>query len=537
MLEGRPPVARRNWMILWIIVGLVVALPCCIISAAVAIIVMAFRQQQPAPQASASGDWSAIAKALGITNNSGPAGPNLYEVAQSWTPEERRQHLEEYIFAPHEWPLADSTSLVFQTTRSQIRPDLVAILADPANRPRLATVLDTDPEETWRPRTCLGRAADLLQPPLPADLVPALMVFFADDSADVRADGAYALALVGTGEAIPGIQRALADADSRVVTKTVQGLGRLVYSALPEDADTRRQLFDAVLMVADNAELADEIPQVLIRLDTQRATDYYLTRDLIGGATGNEVRAITAAWVDVDARVPRDRLRELAVALSTGRHEWPATNTKGNAAYLLALHQNPDDLALLRHLAHMAALPGEEAEVSASEVARALVSHQGFHGAISNLSAVSDEELARQPDPVRQAAAVLALSDFVDEEYLEAYFENPDGLDWKDAQEGLRAIGARQHAAIFDQAVGLFGRAMPAANPEVRAQQLADIAASHPDAWDDLDAQWYDTTDSLQLLVAEFILRNPEAFAHYRADPWAPDGDPDPSAAPAVIAH
>ena len=69
-------------------------------------------------------------------------------------------------------------------------------------------------------------------------------------------------------------------------------------------------------------------------------------------------------------------------------------------------------------------------------------------------------------------------------------------------------------------------RAKPSANPTVREQQLADINTATPDAFEEIDNAWYEATGSLYCMVAEYIIRNPEAFAKFRAQPWQPKPAP-----------
>lgn len=505
----------RQLTIVAVVVGTLVLMASCVILGAVAVIVVAIRHQtSAAPVTTATSEWEQFSADL----------QREREAANGWSTEETRERVRDYILATPRVRSYNVAGIVLRSMDQDPSPEVVAVLADPANRTRLREIVPGDDPDDQTSR--LKLATGLLRQPPPPGLVAALAPFLDEADAELRAAAAGELAEVRTPEAMPLIHRALRDPASEVVDATLAGLRWPKLDGSSLEPDQRDALFEAIL-AHDGSEDAFPVASILMELDVERATTHYLAQPLVAEVQSQRVNAIISSWASKDVRVPRERLMELVTALAGGPNSWPAGSTKGDVAYLLALHQHPDDLELLRHYAQSAqerARRSGEGDLSAYMVARGLLTHQGFHGALDTLYGGEIETDDPDANPAmspasRQVAAALGLSYWFDDDGAASVLWALEPGDYADAMAGFHAMGAIEYADVAGQVQALFGRAGPSANATVREQQVAEIEEREGETLAALDEQWAAISTNLDLLAAEYILANPDLFDELRAQP------------------
>lgn len=425
-------------------------------------------------------------------------------LAQEWDDEALRAKIDAWVFAPGQHPASSVDGKVLVGLGDRIHGPLLALLSDPANRPRLARELLVA-DKSKQPSSCFVRATMLLQPPYPDGLVPALVPFLEDESRMTRIAATLRIAMVASPEALPYIERALVDPDDEVAAAPLVALER--YSPLsglsPAALD---RLFPAIQAAAARPALAERVPAVLDKLDRDRTISYYASKDM--DYLANETRGIVKRWREDDVLVPREVLRPLFVALTTPENlSPPACCTVGYTARLIGMHGNPEDLPLLDQVATKTWACRHDSAVEG------LFSYHGYHNFRNEIEWAYWEDEGASFTPVqRQVYALLTLIEYAEGDGFQSYFENTDTADFDRALACLKDIGAKDHAVLLETALDVFGRARPSANPEVRAQQIKDFLVGHPDAFTQLDERWQSTYSPLMTRLIDYIVAHPEEF-------------------------
>jgi hypothetical protein len=173
---------------------------------------------------------------------------------------------------------------------------------------------------------------------------------------------------------------------------------------------------------------------------------------------------------------------------------------------LLGAHRNEEDMAMFeRFLNH----ENENVSRGATEAL------YRFHGY---------SELIRDPWDVvgksgwdaltaaeKHVCAIQELDAEVNNGGFAQYYFNSSGDHWKDAQNGLAAIGARRRHRLMSATVDKFGDSQPAADRGTRTAQLSKLVRKKEDPFNEQDNAWYEIKDeNLDRLIFKYNLAHTE---------------------------
>jgi len=119
-------------------------------------------------------------------------------------------------------------------------------------------------------------------------------------------------------------------------------------------------------------------------------------------------------------------------------------------------------------------------------------------------------ECSMKPFP-RPMRLLFAVDSYMAEVYNgghDQFFFNSTGVVWKDALEGLEAIGSKEAYAIFRRVIGRFTCEIPD-DADARRDMMDEIEDG---LFDEDDQAFYDMTEDLSELENAYIQRNADAF-------------------------
>jgi hypothetical protein len=114
--------------------------------------------------------------------------------------------------------------------------------------------------------------------------------------------------------------------------------------------------------------------------------------------------------------------------------------------------------------------------------------------------------------PQRLALAVRILVDEVCNGGFLQYFVNTSGDHWRDAREGLAAIGAASDCKLLDQVAARFGPHQPSVDRDQRHRQLARIARRSDRPFEAMEKEFYADQQDREVLLLRYIEQHAEAF-------------------------
>jgi HEAT repeat protein len=384
---------------------------------------------------------------------------------------------------------------------SRLHPHLLAILKDPSLRERLLKPTKKD----ILPEAPFNRVCDLFDEAPPGDAVLVLASFADNDSAGIRKDAAIMLGGAGTAGIVVPLRKAMADSDEYVRSYALMGLQRAIKRGglAPE---CPKELFDDVARLLAEGKNADNAADVLLSFDERRAAEFLLS-PIIFTPESKSLHRSLEALSSRKLKAPRDRLLELIRQLEAGSMEYPRTYGLGESLRMLGRHRHPGDNEFLgKRLKH----PQEQA---AEGAAAGLILWHGLDGFTERLSEKMDSKGFAALTPQQQHWETVVMFDSeVNNGGLSQYFFNSSGEHWKIALAGLDAIGAKERAGILREAVALFGAAPPVTVRRERQDQLAKVARQNEKALSALDDRYYKSTESIEVLLTEYVLNHPEAF-------------------------
>ena len=211
---------------------------------------------------------------------------------------------------------------------------------------------------------------------------------------------------------------------------------------------------------------------------------------------------------NANVSVPRERLLEWIEQIRSEKElKYPKEYILCQALRLLGRHRQPDDLRMLESLQEH---PEQSVATGASLGILAWHGVEGFEQRI--VERQQKGGYASLTRPQQHYSAVFMFDAEVRNGGLDQYFVNSSGDQWRDAQEGLKAMNASKHLKVLEKAAAKFGKDGPSTEREARQHQLAKIARADQDAFEALDKRYYAIKEPIEVVANRYALANPDAF-------------------------
>lgn len=357
------------------------------------------------------------------------------------------------------------------------------------------------------PNSAFERICDLLEPFGPPDAVRPLARYMDHKDDDVRKHAALVLGNIGTVEAIPPTLRALEDEDHYVRSYAMMGIRRGM-EAQRCSRDYLNAVFPSLVKLLNRRDgsMSDTAPELLLAIDAERAVSVLLT-DQIFTASNPVLGDIIRAMNQADRKIPHTDLLPLLKALRPLVDNYP--HGREYAAALIAYAFNPD--ASADEVFH------NELSSSNEDVREGAARALAILAGVTNPSDVVFGRVQKSgfdslSPAQRHYFAVLIYDGEVRNGGHSQYFVNSSGDHWKDALEGLTAIGAAERAKILRKATSLFGSDGPSEDNSARHGQLAGFKATQDEALDELDPQYYACKENVDFLLSQYVVTHRTEF-------------------------
>ena len=384
-------------------------------------------------------------------------------------------------------------------------PRALEILRDPSLKDRLIVL--TDHDKSAPPEAPVNRLCEIFDQdaPPPEEAAMLLAPFLHSDSKHIRQNVALIIGSIASPDSLPDLRRALTDADEYVRSFALMGIQRAISGSRIEDS-SKDAFFELVAgMWPDDTSFSvcDSIPLILLQLDRERAIKYLLSDELFS-VRFHPIWRILAAFTEESVEVPRTRLLSIIAGANKEPLEYPMDNVLEQALPLLGAHRNDKDLAMFDIF-----LDHENEDVSRGAVV-ALYRYHRYDDRIRNpWDVVEKNGWEALTVAEKHICAIEELDSEVKNGGFAQYYFNSSGNHWKDAQNGLAAIGAKGRIRLFAATVEMFGDTNPAVDRDARTTQLSRLVRGQEDPFNEQDSAWYKIeNENLDRLMFKYNLTN-----------------------------
>ncbi len=383
-------------------------------------------------------------------------------------------------------------------------PRALEILRDESTHERLAVLTGDENSLPEAPICRLAEIFDQDAPPAPeaADL---LSPFLRSESAEIRKSVALIIGSVGSSQSLPDLQRALTDDDGYVKSYALMGIQRAISGDRIDQAEKSRfyELVAGIWPEDTSFNVCDSIPKILLILDRDRAVERLLQPDLFT-ARFEPVWRILEAFAENSVEVPRVRLLTLIEEASKEPIEYPMDNVLEGALSLLGRHRMAEDLSTLERL-----VEHTNEDVSRGAIKGLYSYHLYFETIRDPWDVVKTDGWNSLTDAEKHICAIEELDGEVNNGGFAQYYFNSGGNHWKDALNGLAAIGATKRHKIMAATIEKFGQAEPSSIRDARNSQLSKVVRKKEDPFNKQDTAWYKTEgEPLDRLMFRYNLAN-----------------------------
>jgi hypothetical protein len=423
------------------------------------------------------------------------------EAAQKWDDKQVEREVRGYVFEEKARGSGWFRKEVLLSLGARTHAAALAVLRDKSVQRKLTKAHG----EGFEREVPIERLCKLLGDRPPEEVIEALGPFLSDPEADARQAAAEVVAKVGTVAIIEPVRKALKDENEYVRSHTLSGLAEAVQAG-HLDEQCKKALFPDVQALMEKRMEADEAAAALIEFDQARAVEFFLSPGFfkVDSETLHDVLEVMA---DRKVPVPRERLLKLAGELEATKLEYPQDYALAATLRLLGQHRQEEDRAFLeKRMDH----PDETVAGGASEGLLA------FHGLEDFEDKLWDLEEKKGWDALSKEQKYLSAVHEVDGEINNGghsqYFSNSSGDHWREALAGMEAMGFKQRAQIFREAVAKFGKGGPSPDRDKRGDQQAKLERKDEKLFDALDDRYYDCKEHVEAYTTRYVIKNAEAF-------------------------
>lgn len=377
-------------------------------------------------------------------------------------------------------------------------PRALEILNDTSSHERLTVLTDSTPWSQEAPICRLTEIFDHDAPP-PPEAADLLSPFLKSPSAVIRKRAAGIIGSVGSSRSLPDLRRALKDEDDYVKSYALMGIQRAIAGERIKGTE-KSQFYELVagMWPEDTSfPVCEKIPTVMLGLDRTRSLDRLLAPDLFTLKFAR-VLSILEAFAEESIEIPRGKL--LILIEDANREPIDTTaGVLGKAVSLLGRYRMQEDVPTLERLADH---PNEK--VARGAIKGLYSYHRYFEAVRDPWEVVDTAGWGALTVPEKHICAINELDGQVNNGGFAQYYFNSTGDHWRDALEGLRAIGATQRHKIMVATLEKFRQSEPSPSRDVRSAQLSKIVRKKEDPFNEQDAAWYkiegELLDRLQFL-------------------------------------
>lgn len=225
------------------------------------------------------------------------------------------------------------------------------------------------------------------------------------------------------------------------------------------------------------------------------------------GAEQENLHFVLEALQLADVKVAKTDLLKILAGWKDKAAEYPGCRVVGQALLMLATVESGKSIEVIDPwLTHSSEKIREDA-TAAKVLAMGLEDPTAF--AWNRLESVGWEGMT---DPQKHVIAVKMMIAEVENGGFSQYFVNGSGDNWRDAVDGLVAIGATADKDLFDQALKLFGPDLPSEDQDLRHEQVAEIANQDEDLFSVVEGPFYEDKNDREVLLLNYMLNHADDF-------------------------
>ncbi len=348
---------------------------------------------------------------------------------------------------------------------------------------------------------CLGEFA-------PAEAVSVVCPLLADGNDDIRYRVAFLLGSIGSDQAAGPVAQILKEDDDHVRSGVLRGILKATNAGRASET-FRRIVFDGVLPLAfRRIDLgADRAARCLLALDHDRAVAV-LTDPTRLVAGQENLHYVLQALREANVTLPEVVLLGILSELEGKATKHPDDTVVGETLLMLATLKSKRGMEEVeRGLTHPSRRVREKAAM-----AKVLAAGLDDPTQAAFWSKLHQIDWGRLSDIQRNVLAVRMLIDEVKNGGFPQYFVNCSGDHWRDAIDGLHAIGADIDRQLLEAAVLLFGSIPPSEDHAQRRCQLAKIAKRQDRPFDSIEFHFFKDDNGREVLLRKYIVENASVF-------------------------
>ncbi|WP_254508687.1 DMP19 family protein [Anatilimnocola floriformis] len=366
----------------------------------------------------------------------------------------------------------------------EVYPRALEILRDNKLHERLCQLEEVKNRLPDAPLCRLCKIID--QEPPPPEAAELLTPFLRAENSRIRQSAALIVGSIGSAASLPVLCGAMADEDESVRSYVLRGLQRAIKGErIAESA--KGDYYDAVasMWARDTRFLnSDDIAQILLKLDRERATQFLLSEEILTGNVRGTWQVLRALRQESIA-VPRERLLSIIATADQEPLKYPLENVLRQALPMLGSHRHADDSATFERF-----LDYQNEEAAQGAIQALYIYHRYYDTIRDPWDVVKEEGWGPLTAVEKYICAIGQLDAEVNNGGFAQYYFNPSGDHWPEALAGLKAIGAEKRYRVMLATVEMFAE-KPAVVRQTRQRQLSQLVRRQENPFRDQDAMWY----------------------------------------------